>query len=130
MHGGPDRDGLRADHAGLATPPLYATTLLIALDRRESPPCMHRKMASDRTTLRLNDKRKRKLDRAKRIVARDEHDDPPMADVFDAALEHLIESKENLEDAREEHPPDVVQDIANTSVLGLYYRTEIESRWR
>ena len=87
-------------------------------------------MPADRTSIRLTDERQRKLDRAKGIIAADEHDNPPMADVVDAALEHLIESKENLEDAREEHPPDVVQDIANTSVLGLYYRTGIESRWR
>jgi len=85
---------------------------------------------SDRTTLRLSDERQRKLDQAAGIVAADDHDDPPMSDVIDAALTHLIESYENLEDAREQHPPAVVKDIANTSVLGLYYRTSIESRWR
>lgn len=85
---------------------------------------------SDRTTLRLSDERKRKLDRASAIVAKDEHDDPPMSDVIDAALTHLIESQENLESARDEYPPQTVQNCCNTSVLGLRYRTSIESKWR
>jgi len=86
-------------------------------------------MPADRTSIRLTDERKRMLDQAKGIIAADEHDDPPMADVVDAALTHLIESYENLEDARDEHPPAVVQDF-DSSVIGMYYRTSIESRWR
>jgi Arc/MetJ-type ribon-helix-helix transcriptional regulator len=85
---------------------------------------------TDRTTLRLPDERKRKIDRAREIVAADDHDDPPMSDVIDAALTHLIESERNIDDAREDHDPRVIQEIANTSVLGLHYRTEIRDKWR
>lgn len=87
-------------------------------------------MSTDRTTLRLTDERKRQLDRAAAIVAADDHDDPPMSDVIDAALAHLIESHENLEEVRDEYPPQEIKDIANTSVLGFHYRTSIEPRWR
>jgi len=87
-------------------------------------------MPADRTTLRLTDERKRKIDKATGIIAADEYDDPPMADVLDAALTHLIESRENLEESRDEHPPQIVKDCCNTSVIGMYYRTSIESRWR
>ena len=83
-----------------------------------------------RTTIRLNDERIRLLEQASEIIARDDQDDPPTSNVIDAALTHLIESHENLQRAREEHPPHIVQDIANTSVLGLRYRTSLESRWR
>lgn len=82
-----------------------------------------------RTTIRLTDGRQRLLDRAKGIVASSPHDDPPNSVVIDAALTHLIESKENIDDARKELDPTVVQKF-NTSVLGLRYRTSIESRWR
>jgi hypothetical protein len=85
---------------------------------------------SDRTTLRLSDERKRLLDRAGEIVASDAADDPPRSDVIDAALTHLIESHENLEDVRDEYPALTVKDCCNTSVLQLRYRTSIESRWR
>lgn len=87
-------------------------------------------MATDRTTLRLSDERKRLLDRASAIVASDSDDDPPMSDVIDAALTHLIESHENLEEVRDEYPAPTVKDCCNTSVLGLRYRTYVESRWR
>jgi len=87
-------------------------------------------MATDRTTLRLSDERKRLLDQAAEIVAADEHDDPPRSDVIDAALTHLIESKENIEDVRDEHPPQTIKDCCNTSVLRFHYRTEIEQGWR
>jgi hypothetical protein len=85
---------------------------------------------SERTTLRLSDERKHLLDRAGEIVASDPADDPPRSDVIDAALTHLIESKENLEDVRDKYPPGEVKDCCNTSVLQLRYRTSIESRWR
>jgi hypothetical protein len=87
-------------------------------------------MSTDRTTLRLSDERKRLLDQASEIVASDPSDDPPMSDVIDAALTHLIESAENLEDVRDRYPPQEVKDCCNTSVLGLCYRTSIEQKWR
>jgi hypothetical protein len=52
----------------------------------------------------------------------------PTANVIDAALTHLIESKTNLNEAREEHDPRTIQAIVNTSVLGLHYRTEIKEK--
>jgi hypothetical protein len=85
---------------------------------------------SERTTLRLSDERKHLLDRAGEIVASDPADDPPRSDVIDAALTHLIESQENLEDVRDKYPPGEVKDCCNTSVIGLRYRTSIESKWR
>ncbi|QCS44094.1 hypothetical protein [Natrinema versiforme] len=83
-----------------------------------------------RTSLKLTDERQRKLDRASAIVAKDEYDDPPMSVVIDAALTHLLESEENIDDARGEYDPETIQMIANTSVIGLRYRTSIESRYR
>jgi len=53
-----------------------------------------------------------------------------MSDVIDAALTHLIESQENLEDVRDRYPPAEVKDCCNTSVLRLRYRTSIDSTWR
>lgn len=47
-----------------------------------------------------------------------------------AALTYLIESHENLEDVRDRYPPQQIKDCCNTSVLGLRYRTSIESKWR
>jgi hypothetical protein len=85
---------------------------------------------SDRTTIRLSDERKRLFDRASRIVAADDADDPPRSDVIDAALTHLIQSQENLEEARGEVDPATVQRLLNTDVIGLRYRTRLESRWR
>ena len=87
-------------------------------------------MATDRTSLKLTDERKRLFDQASEIVARDDADDPPRSDVIDAALTHLIESHQNLDDVRNEYPPQTVKDCCNTSVLGLRYRTSIEQKWR
>lgn len=87
-------------------------------------------MATDRTSLKLTDERKILFDKASEIVANDPDDDPPRSDVIDAALTHLIESEENLEDVRDKYPPQEVKDCCNTSVLGLRYRTSIESKWR
>lgn len=89
-------------------------------------------MATDRTTLRLTDERKRKLDRAAGLISEDKHDDPPRSDVIDAALAHLIESMENIEDARERDdiPAEHIQAVGNTSVLKLHYRTSVDSPWR
>ncbi|ELY86755.1 DUF7386 family protein [Natrinema altunense] len=83
-----------------------------------------------RTSLKLTDERQRKLDRASAIVAEDEYDDPPMSVVIDAALTHLVESEQNIDDARGEFDPETIQEIANTSVIGLRYRTAVENKWR
>ena len=85
--------------------------------------------STKRTTLRLSDERQQLIEQARDIVASGPNDDPPMADVIDAALTHLIESSENLEQMRDDLPPTTIQRF-NTSVLGLRYRTAIESRWR
>ena len=82
-----------------------------------------------RTSLKLTDERQRLLDQATEIVAADEYDDPPMSVVIDAALTHLIQSRQNLDDAREGIDPTTIQQF-NTDVLGLRYRTSVEARWR
>ncbi|WP_138006545.1 DUF7386 family protein [Halalkalirubrum salinum] len=86
-------------------------------------------MGAKRTTIRLSDERQLLLDQASAIVASGPDDDPPTSDVIDAALTHLIESKENIEDARGDLDPTSIQRF-NTSVLGLRYRTKIQSEWR
>ncbi|WP_396610802.1 hypothetical protein ACH9L7_11265 [Haloferax sp. S1W] len=83
-----------------------------------------------RTSLKLTDERQLLFDRASEIVARDASDDPPRSDVIDAALTHLIESYENLENVRDAYPPQTVKDCCNTSVLRMRYRTSLESQWR
>jgi hypothetical protein len=80
------------------------------------------------TSRKLTDERQRKIDRASEIVAA-QHD-PPMSVVIDAALAHLLESERNIDDARGEFDPETIQAIANTSVIGLRYRTSLESKWR
>lgn len=85
---------------------------------------------TDRTSLKLTDERKLLFEEASRIVARDSNDDPPRSDVIDAALTHLIESEENLELVRDKYSAPTVKDCCNTSVLGMRYRTSIESKWR
>lgn len=85
--------------------------------------------STKRTTIRLTDERQRLLEQAKDIVAAGQFDDPPNSVVIDAALTHLIESQENFESVRTELDPTTIQ-YFNTSVLGLRYRTSIESRWR
>ncbi|MCU4744307.1 DUF7386 family protein [Natronoglomus mannanivorans] len=40
-----------------------------------------------------------------------------------------IEHEQNLDDARDERPPETIQQF-NTSVIGLRYRTSLESRYR
>jgi len=82
-----------------------------------------------RTSLKITDERQRLLDKASAIVAGDSHDDPPMSDVLDAALTHLVESEENIDSARGELDPKTIQQF-NTSVIGLRYRTSVESKWR
>jgi hypothetical protein len=85
---------------------------------------------TDRTTLRLSDERKRLFDQASGIVASGPNDDPPRSEVVDAALTHLIQSVENIEDARDDVDPETIQRLVNTDVLALHYRTSVDSRWR
>jgi hypothetical protein len=86
--------------------------------------------STKRTTIRLTDERQQLLEQAKSIVAAGPTDDPPNSDVIDAALTHLIESRKNLDDAREElDSPTTIQHF-NTSVIELQYRTAVESQWR
>jgi len=82
-----------------------------------------------RTSLKLTDERQRKLDRASKIVADRPHDDPPMSVVIDAALTNLLEHEQNLDDARKEVDPQLVKKF-NTSVIGLQYRTSLQSNYR
>lgn len=56
--------------------------------------------------------------------------DRPGSDVTDAALTLLVESEQNIQNARDEHTSHVIQSITNTSVLAVRYRTRVESRWR
>jgi hypothetical protein len=80
--------------------------------------------------LKLPPQRRELVAQASAIVAAGPNDDPPRSEVIDAALTHLIESEENLEAVRDRYPPGTLKDCCNTSVLGLRYRTNIESRWR
>ena len=82
-----------------------------------------------RTSLKITDERERLLEEASEIVASSPDDDPPMSDVLDAALTHLVQSEENIQAARGEIRPEVIQRF-NTDVVGLRYRTRVESRWR
>ncbi|WP_117592800.1 DUF7386 family protein [Haloprofundus halophilus] len=83
-----------------------------------------------RTSLKLTDDRQLLLEQASEIVASDPSDDPPMSVVIDAALTHLVQSRDNLEDVRDQYPPQTVKHCCNTDVVGLRYRTNIESHWR
>jgi len=85
--------------------------------------------STKRTTIRMTDERQRLLEQAKDIVAAGPSDDPPNSDVIDAALTHLVESHENIETARDHLDPTTIQQF-NTSVIGLHYRTSIDSSWR
>ena len=84
---------------------------------------------SRRTSLKITDERERQLEKASEIVASGPDDDPPMSVVIDAALAHLIQSEANIREARGELAPETIQHF-NTDVVGLRYRTRIETRWR
>ena len=84
---------------------------------------------SRRTSLKITDERERQLEKASEIVASGPDDDPPMSVVIDAALAQLIQSEENIFETRDEPDPVTIQQF-NTDVLGLRYRTRVESRWR
>ena len=85
---------------------------------------------TDRTSLKLPAERKQLFDEGSDIVTSSPTDDPPRSDIIDAALTHLMESYENIDEARDEFAPGTIKEIANTSVIGLHYRTSIESKWR
>ena len=55
---------------------------------------------------------------------------PMISVVIDAALAHLVESEENIREGGDEYEPVTIQQLCNTSVLGLQYRTRIKYRWR
>ncbi|MDB2273012.1 hypothetical protein PM022_00370 [Halorubrum ezzemoulense] len=84
---------------------------------------------SRRTSLKITDERERQLEKASEIVASGPNDDPPMSVVIDAALAHLIQSEQNIHEARDGMDPTAIQQF-NTDVIGLRYRTEVQSRWR
>ncbi|WP_345777409.1 hypothetical protein [Halorubrum sp. 2020YC2] len=77
----------------------------------------------------MTDERERQLKRASEIVASSPDDDPPMSVVTDAALAHLIQSEENIRNARQELDLGTIQRF-NTGVLRLRYRTQIDSNRR
>jgi len=83
-----------------------------------------------RTSLKITDERERQLERATEIVASGPDDDPPMSVVIDAALAHLVESEKNIQGARDEYDPTTIQELCNTSVLRLQYRSNVKSGWR
>ncbi|ACM56953.1 DUF7386 family protein [Halorubrum lacusprofundi] len=84
---------------------------------------------SRRISLKLTDDREHQIEKASEIVSSGPEDDPPMSVVIDVALAHLIQSEENIHDAREELDPATIQQF-NTDIIGLRYRTQVTSRWR
>ncbi len=53
-----------------------------------------------------------------------------MSIVIGAALQHLPENEQHIQNVRGEVDPEMIQRVANISVLGLRYRTSVESKWR
>ncbi|WP_247001523.1 DUF7386 family protein [Halosolutus gelatinilyticus] len=74
-----------------------------------------------RTSLKLTDERERQLECASELIAADPHDNSSMSTAIDAALPHLLESEQNIQDAPGEYGPETIQDLCNTSVIGLRY---------
>ena len=66
---------------------------------------------SRRTSLKLTDERERELEKAGEIVVSNPKNDPLMSVVLDAALRHLIESKENIRDRRNKYDPETIQKL-------------------
>lgn len=83
-----------------------------------------------RTSLNLTQDRQDRLDRCAELIASGPDDEPPMADTIDAALQHLLESYENMNEARGEFPPEAIKAVGQTSVLRFHYRTSVDSGWR
>ena len=82
---------------------------------------------SRRTSLKITDERQ--LQKVSEILASGPDDAPPMSVVIDATIAHLIQSEANIREARNEVDPTTIQQF-NTDVIGLRYRTDIESSWR
>jgi hypothetical protein len=93
------------------------------------PPYIPRDINEPSTSLKITDERERQFEKESEIVVSGPADHPPMSAVFDAALIPLIQSEENIRKARDELGPATIQRF-NSDVLGLRYRTRIESRWR
>ena len=85
--------------------------------------------ATKRTTIRMTAERERLLAQAKEIVAAGPTDDPPNSVVIDAALTHLIESEQNLQDVIGLVDPTTAEKF-NTSVIGVQHQSSVESSWR
>lgn len=85
--------------------------------------------STKRTTIRLTEEREQLLSRAKEIIAAGPADDPPSSKVIDAALIHLIESEQNLDDAMATMDPTTIEQF-NTSVIGVQYQSAVESNYR
>lgn len=62
-------------------------------------------------------------------MANDPDDDPQMTMVTDAPLAHLTHSEVNIREARDELDLTTIQRFS-IDVIGLRYRTRLESRWR
>jgi len=84
---------------------------------------------NDKTNLSETHERWRLLDLPTEILDTDEYDYPRMSLVIDAALTHLIQSRQNIDNARGELDLTTTQHY-DTDVLGLRYRTSLDSRWR
>ena len=82
---------------------------------------------SRRTSPKLTAECERRLEKARKIVASGPDDNPPISVVIDAAHAYLVESEENIRNARDEYNPVIIQELCNTSVIGLQYRTRIKA---
>jgi hypothetical protein len=60
---------------------------------------------SRQTSLKITEGHERQLEKASGIVTSGPEDDPPMSVVIDAALVHLIQLAENIQQARGEMAP-------------------------
>lgn len=97
-----------------------------------TPRCLIFGCMGSQYTLEMTDDRARRMDKAAGLLARDDHDDPPKSKVIDAALTHLLESAENIDDYRHDlaHgnsrvPPSQAQKLMGTSIMGLHFRTSM-----
>lgn len=53
-------------------------------------------------------------------------DDPPMSVIIDATLAHLVQSETSIHQARDKLDLVTIQQF-NTDVIGLWYRTRVDS---
>jgi uncharacterized protein Yka (UPF0111/DUF47 family) len=70
-------------------------------------------------TIRLTAEHQRLLDRAEEIVDGEVTIAPLPQEVSEAALRHLVESVENIEEKGDEYDSETIQDLCNTSVVTL-----------